>query len=147
MIHALVDTVEHRQIIRFEAGNRAEFDAKHAGDPLWFFLDSYRVKYGANFQNFLTYPRKYRINDYGDIYLTDDDPIIDDTDNEIPEAPFGYTVLIGRDGRYLRGADGEFLYGLDENYEPPPSGHVWLVDSDLKILKDPDETYLTELEE
>jgi hypothetical protein len=29
----------------------------------------------------------------------------------LPQAPAGYTLLIGSDGEYLRGPDGEYLYG------------------------------------
>ncbi len=144
MIHAHVDTAEHRKILGFETGTRAQFDIQHGGDPLWFFLDSYRVKYRADFQYFLKYPWHYIIDEYGDIHLSDEPPIIDI--EVIPEVPDGYILLIGRDGRYLRGEDGEYLYGYDGDYEPPPEGMLYLQDPDGAFLKDQDQRYLIEPE-
>lgn len=142
MIHARIDTAEHRKIVGFETGNRAQFDTRHGGDPLWVFLDSYRVKYRAEFAHFLTFPTNYQINEFGDIYLSNEPPIIND--EVIPNAPPGYYLLRGRDGQYLKGADGYFIYGLDSGYTPPPEGMLYLMDPDGYFLKDPDESFLME---
>jgi hypothetical protein len=136
MIHARIDTVEHRKILGFENGTRAQFDERHGGDPLWFFLDSYKVKYRANFSNFLLKPWNYQIDDYGEIFLSDEPPII--VIEEDPDIPIGYQAIVGRDGRMLKGADGFFLFAKNPAYEEPPVGMVYLLDGDNRFLKDPD---------
>jgi len=142
MIHARVDTAEHRKIVGFETGTRAQFDNRHGGDPIWIFLDSYRVKYRADFKNFLLHPTNYQIDEYGDIHLSNEPAIID---NEvIPDSPPGYYLLRGRDGQVLKGADGQFLLGYDGDYSPPPEGMLYLRDDDGYFLKDPDQSFLME---
>lgn len=144
MIHARIDTVEHRQIVGFEVGTRAAFDVRHGGDPLWIYVESYRVKLRADLKHFMMYPSKYKILATGDVILTTDTPIvIPDVD---PVVPIGYVALKGRDGRYLLGADGAFLLGYDGDYTPPPAGKVYLTDPDNKFLKDPDDKLITESE-
>lgn len=142
MIHARVDTAEHRKIVGFEVGTRTQFDNRHGGDPVWFFLDSYRVKSRADESDFLTYPWKYMINEHGDLILSDEPPITDE--ETIPEIMVGYAFLKGRDGRYLRGDDGAFILGYDVGYYPPPEGFTYLLDPDNAFLKDPDDHYLIE---
>lgn len=142
MIHARIDTAEHRKILGFENGTRAQFDERHGGDPLWFFIDSYKVKYRVNYTNFILKPWNYQIDQYGELFLSDEEPII--VDDEEPIVPVGYQALFGPDGRYLKGADGQFLYGVNPFYEPPPDGDVYLLDDDDVFLRDADGKYITE---
>jgi hypothetical protein len=142
MIHARIDTVDHRKILGFENGTRAQFDERHGGDPLWFFIDSYKVKYRVNFANFLLKPWNYQIDDRGELFLSDEPPII--VVEELPDIPVGYQVLVGRDGRLLKGADGEFLFAKNPAYDVPPTGMVYLLDTDNRFIKDPDGKLLIE---
>lgn len=142
MIHAHIDTVEHRKIIGFETGTRAQFDQRHGGDPLWIFVDSYKVKYRINFVNFITRPFDYMIDELGDLRLSDEPPII--IVEEDPVIPVGYQAITGRDNRVLKGEDGLYLYGPLEGYESPPEDMVYLLDSDNMFLSDPDGKFLIE---
>jgi len=142
MIHARIDTVDHRQIVGFETGTRALFDARRGGDPLWVFLDSYRVKYRADFHDFLINPFHYKILLTGDIQITTDSPII--IDDEEPDIMPGYVALVGADGDYLQGADGKFILAYDVGYNPPPSGNVYLLDDNNTFITDPDGDFLME---
>lgn len=142
MIHARIDTVDHRKILGFENGTRAQFDERHGGDPLWRFIDSYKVKYRADFTNFLLRPWNYQIDDLGELFLSDEPPII--IVEELPDIPAGYQLILGRDGRPLRGADGMYLLGRNADYTPPPVGTVYLLEDDSRFLKDADGALLTE---
>lgn len=142
MIHARIDTAEHRKILGFENGTRAQFDERHGGDPLWFFIDSYKVKYRTNFKNFLLKPWNYQIDNHGELFLSDEPPII--IIEEDPEVPVGYLAIKGRDGRVLKGDDGLFLLGRNPDYESPPTGMVYLLDTDERFLTDSDGAMLIE---
>lgn len=142
MIHARIDTAEHRKILGFENGTRAQFDARHGGDPLWVFIDSYKVKYRADFKNFLLKPWNYQIDQYGELFVSDEPPII--VEEEDPIVPIGYDVLKGRDGRYLKGADGLYLYAPNPSYEPPPEGMVYILDDNDTFMRDDTNTFIIE---
>lgn len=143
MIHAHIDTVEHRQLVGFEIGNKAQFDKRRGEDPLWVFVDSYQLKYRANESEFMKRPFRYAVDLKGNLRITDEAPIINI--EEFPPFIPGYQALKGRDGRYLKGDDGSFIYGFVLEYEPPPAGYAYLLDSDNIFLKDPDGYLLTEL--
>lgn len=145
MIHALIDTVQHRKILGFETGNRAQFDQRHGGDNRWVFLDVYRVKYRANFSDFLKNPTGYKLDDQDNVHRSNEPPII--VTIEIPPSIPGYVALIGSDGRYLKSPDGKFLYGYAVGYSPPPYGMRWLVDDDGFFVTDPDGAFLMERDE
>jgi hypothetical protein len=143
MIHAHIDTVDHRMIVGIETGTRAQFDARHGGDKLWLFVESYRVLYRVDTKDFLRYPHTYKVNALGDLVKTTDAPII--VVDPQPEELFGRVYLYGRDGRFLRGADGAFLYAYKDGYTPPPAGKVYLTDGDGQtILTDGDGAFITE---
>lgn len=144
MIHARIDTVEHRKIVGFETGTRAQFDKRHGGDPLWVFLDLPKVKYRVSFAKFSLNPWNYKLDANDNPLLTDEPPIVIVEEN--PDIPFGYLVLTGRDGRVLRGEDQLYLLGQDPEYVPAPDGMVYLKDPDDRLLKDPDNRPLIEPE-
>jgi len=129
--------------VGFEVGNRAQFDKRRGGDPLWVFVDSYQLKYRANESEFLRRPFRYGVDLKGNLILTDEPPIL--TPEEYPPFIPGYQALKGRDGRYLKGADGSFIYGYILGYEPPPEGYSYLLDPDNFFLKDSDGHFLIEL--
>lgn len=142
MIHALIDTAEHRKILGFETGTRAQFDRRRGGDPLWVFVDSYQVRYRANIKNFMRHPTRYMVDTRGDLFISTEPPIT--IVEEIPDVIPGYVALKGPDGRYLKGADGNFIYGYDDGYGPPPTGMTYLLDSDNAFLTDSDNALLIE---
>ena len=142
MIHARIDTVDHRQIVGFETGTRAQFDARHGGDPLWVFVESYSVKYRADFTDFQLRPWRYKVDLYGNVTVSTDPPIV--VVEVVPVPPPGYYLLTGRDGRYLLSSTGDYLLGYDGNYTAPPAGTVYLMDPDGKFITDPDSVYLSE---
>jgi hypothetical protein len=142
MIHAHIDTVDHRQLVGFEIGTRAQFDKLRGADPLWVFVDSYQVKYRANESEFMKRPRRYAVDLKGNLRITDEEPII--IPEEVPPYIPGYEALRGRDGRFLKGADDSFIYGYVIGYQPPPDGFSYLLDPDNVFLKDPDGYLLIE---
>lgn len=142
MIHARIDTVDHRKIVGFETGTRQTFDKSHGGDPLWVFLDAPKVKYRANFADFLVHPTNYKISTTGYLQSSSDPPIV--VVDEEPVVPPGYKAAIGRDGRYLKGTDGDFIIVPDPGYVPPPSGNLYLLDDDNVFLTDPDGAFVIE---
>lgn len=143
MIHAHIDTVDHRQLVGFEIGTRAQFDKRRGGDPLWVFVDSNQLKFRANESEFLRRPFRYAVDIKGNLRITDEAPI--EEVQEVPPFLPGYQALKGRDGRYLKGDDGSFVYGFAIGYEPPPAGQVYLMDSDNFFLTDSDNYLLTEI--
>lgn len=107
MIHARIDTVEDRKIVGFEVGNRTLYDKRFGGDPLWIFVDSFRVRYRVDFSHFILYPTLYEVTPQGDIVLSQ---------SAIPgggTVPDGHSLLLGADGNQLTGADAQYLYGED----------------------------------
>jgi len=142
MIHVEVDTPSHGKVVRYEVGTRRQFDAKHAGDPSWVFVDSNKLRSKVNVQNFLTYPFNYKVDIYGSLFLSDEPPIV--ITPRLPNPPPGYDSLQGRDGRYLEGEDGQYLYGRAPGYNSPPPGKVWVTDGDRHFLQDQDDKYISE---
>lgn len=142
MIHARIDTVGHRQIVAFQVGTRAQFDALHGGDPLWVFVDSYQAKYRADLVSFLNSPRTFKVDTLGNMLPSVEAPIV--VVEETPISISGYVPLVGADGLYLKGTDGAFLFGTDPNYAVPPAGQVYLLDPDGTFIVDSDGDFLRE---
>lgn len=100
MIHALIDGVTTRRIVGFECGTRAQFDARHGGDPLWVFLDYSTINYRIRTSEFLDNPLSFFIDKRGlvqkrldpkqrkdFVYLTDTDAYLTDSDGTYLKEP------------------------------------------------------------
>jgi hypothetical protein len=69
MIFANIDSPSTNNILGYETGTRAVFDARHGGDPLWVFLDYNVVKNRANTADFIARPKAYHIDGFGNLRL------------------------------------------------------------------------------
>lgn len=65
MIHVKVDNPSVKNIIGYETGTKAAFDARHAGDPLWIFFDYNVIMNQINTLLFLKNPTLFYISPQG----------------------------------------------------------------------------------
>lgn len=67
MIHAHIDNVTDRNVMGYEVGTRAQYDARHGGNPLWVFLDTAVVLYQIHVEDFIRKPTSFKIDSGGNL--------------------------------------------------------------------------------
>jgi hypothetical protein len=65
MFFVRIDDATTRNVTGYECGNRAVYDDRHGGDPLWVFVDSDVVRSGIKIDDFLKNYLNYTVNGKG----------------------------------------------------------------------------------
>jgi hypothetical protein len=106
MIHAVIDAADTRNIVGFECGTRADFDKRHAGDPMWVFFDDNVIMRRVNTTEFLLNPKLYHIDEQGNLQKKY---------NPLPQERPDFAYITERKTTYLTDTDGVPLIESVEN--------------------------------